>query len=380
MKEKKTILLLSPIPPPLGGIASWTKHILQYYNNEEKNINFSIIHLSTSNKKRRVTDKRQIFRILTGIINTLQVIIDFYLKIKNKKPDIVHFSSSASFGLFRDCLIQYIIKSNKVANIIHFHFGRIPILAEKKNWEWYLLKKIISNSTQAIVIDQKSYTTLHLLGFSNINYIPNPIAPEILDIKKITRKELNINESKNIVFVGHVIPAKGVFELVKACLEIPNLFLELIGPVEDSIKEDLFFIASQRDNGEWLKIPGGKSTEYVIEKMISTNIFCLPSYTEGFPNVILESMACGCTIISTNVGAIPQMLNITDLNNQCGICIEPKDSKAIKNTIEYYINNPEVAKLHGNNARKRVLTEYNMPTIWKMLENIWFKANYRNNQ
>ena len=38
------------------------------------------------------------------------------------------------------------------------------------------------------------------------------------------------------------------------------------------------------------------------------DLFVFPSYSEGFPNVILESMAAGCAIVTTNVGAIPQML------------------------------------------------------------------------
>lgn len=53
--------------------------------------------------------------------------------------------------------------------------------------------------------------------------------------------------------MGHVIVTKGVYELVKACLNVPGIELHIVGTVDESIKTDLQAIAQQRDNGSWLK-------------------------------------------------------------------------------------------------------------------------------
>jgi glycosyltransferase involved in cell wall biosynthesis len=59
-------------------------------------------------------------------------------------------------------------------------------------------------------------------------------------------------------------------------------------------------------------------------------IFVLPTYTEGFPNVILECMASGCPIITTPVGAIPDMLQFGS-TQACGACVDVKDVQGLKN-------------------------------------------------
>lgn len=383
MKEKIKVLLLSPIAPPVGGIATWTKHILSYYNNIKNDSNISLFHLSSSKKTGRITDKRLVYRIWTGIITSLNIFWETKNKIKEFSPNLVHFTSSASFGLFRDYIIQYLCISNNALNIVHFRFGRIPELSKKRNWEWKLISIIIQRSTRTIVIDKISYDVLISNGFNNINYLPNPISPEILNTINLYRDIIIKKEKRKIIFVGHVISKKGVYELAEACLKISNVKLELVGPYEEKVKDDLFKIAQTRENGKWLKISGSQDIRYIIDVLISADLFCLPSYTEGFPNVILESMACGCSIVSTNVGAIPDMLNSIDPENRCGTCVEPRDVNSLISAINLYLNNEILAKQHGDMAREKVLTEYNINKIWDNLVKIWIdcdsKKKERNN-
>jgi glycosyltransferase involved in cell wall biosynthesis len=369
------VVLLSPLPPPQGGIATWTKHILNYYQEVKDLSDISLIHVSTSKTIGRITDKRLLYRLWTGIVNTYSIIKEVRNTIDQTKPNVVHFTSSASLALFKDYIIQTIIRLNNADNIIHFRFGRIPQLSIKKNWEWMLLTLIIKRSSRCIVIDQKSYNTLIAFGFTNVDYVPNPVSPELLKLIEENNAKHIVREKRKIIFVGHVILTKGVYELVKACLDIPNITLELIGPYEEKVKRELFSLAKNRNNGDWMTMAGSLKMNQIIQKMMMANVFCLPSYSEGFPNVILESMACGCPIISTTVGAIPEMLNILDIENKCGICVNPNDICALKHAIGLYLNDEKLAKQHGDAARKRVVSEYNMPIVWGMLTKVWEKVN-----
>ena len=104
--------------------------------------------------------------------------------------------------------------------------------------------------------------------------------------------------------------------------------------------------------------------------MLKCGVFVLPSYTEGFPNVIIESMYCGCPIVATNVGAIPEMLNVS--NETCaGICVEPGDVEQLRNAIRLILDKINYAEKLGHNAKQRVVDEYSITAVWNMLNKIW---------
>ena len=104
--------------------------------------------------------------------------------------------------------------------------------------------------------------------------------------------------------------------------------------------------------------------------MMSAGVFVLPTYTEGFPNVIIESMACGCPIVTTDVGAIPEMLDI-EHGFSYGICVKPKDVEGLKNAVEKMLNDRDYALQCGKNAQLRVQEQYAMSVVWNQLTSIW---------
>jgi glycosyltransferase involved in cell wall biosynthesis len=174
-------------------------------------------------------------------------------------------------------------------------------------------------------------------------------------------------ETDSIVFVGHIIETKGVYELVKVCSylnEVNNL--TLVGPCSKQIKKDLIRIAETRNDGKWLSFTGEIEREQVFDFYRRCAIFCLPSYSEGFPYAILEAMAYACPIIATSVGAIPEMLN-----NGCGICIEPKNEKKLTSAIESIINNRSYSLQMGVSAHQKVIEKYTMENVFDQYLNIW---------
>jgi len=362
-KEIK-ILLCSPYGGVLGGISRWTEHIVKYYqSNNENDLWMDVFSLARAQKI--YADTPLIKRILYGFVEYTPLLKNYRKKIYSEKYDVVHITSSASLGLIRDILMLRITRENQTKSILHFRFGRIPELYKKNNWEKKLLDKTIRMADEIIVIDQSSFNTLINQGYKNIKLLPNPLGPEVEEIIENS----SIKREKNkIVFAGHVVPTKGVFELVQACKDIANIEVHILGAVTAEMKSRLYEAAG--NNKTWLKITGEQDYEKAIKEMLSANIFVLPTYTEGFPNVILESMACGCPIIASAVGAIPEMLNI-DGDEPAGICIEPKNIEQLKSAIIKILNDDKLASTFGNNAKKRVNEMYSMPSVWKQMTDIW---------
>lgn len=369
MKNNKCkVLLCSPLDVSSGcGIARWANHIKTYYKQQKR----SIIDVDFHSMDRTffVDDTTNIVtRVFYGIKDYFKIIKSICFRIKNNNYDIVHLVSSASISLIKDLYLLQKLNKCKLKSVLHFHFGRIPELYKSNNWEWRLIAKAIKLATVVVVIDKTSYDTLINVGFKNIRFLPNPLTPIITDI--IAFNDKIERDNNTILFVGHVFRTKGIYELVETCSNIPNIKLKIVGKYLENIKKELVDIANKSKGKIYIDFAGNMAYENVIREMLKCTLFVLPTYTEGFPNVILESMACGCTIVTTPVGAIPEMLNISG-KQPCGICVRVKDSEMLKKTINFLLSNPNLMKEYGQRAKTRVYDEYSINKVWNKMIKIW---------
>jgi len=349
-----------------GGINIWGKNVLSYYSQHNE-----AVYVEPISYDRRYDVKENtsfLSRFIYGFRDYSTSIKETKEKIKSNTYNVLHLCSSAQLSLIKDYYILKYARKKGLKTVLHLHFGRIPELFENNNWETFLLKKVAQIANMIVVMDANSYSVLKENGF-NVSYLPNPISPVILDQICSMRGSVSRIVSK-VLYVGHVIPSKGVYELVKACGNISDIELHLIGTIDEDVRNELNKITKLNEASDYLKIRGAMPHEQVVQEMLSAGVFVLPSYTEGFPNVILEAMACGCPIVATDVGAIPEMLDIENGNNN-GICVKPKDVEGLRGAIQKMLEDHTYAVQCGQNAQRRVNMLYSMPQIWTQLVNVW---------
>lgn len=366
----KRILLCSPYEIAhdnnAGGIVMWTRNIMhEFRQNPPAHIQLDLLSVS---RKTYIHENVSLFRrLVSGIIDYSGILTRIKRQLKETKYDGLHLSSSASISLIKDYIILNYSKKKGIKTFIHFHFGRIPMIIKQKGWEYRMLMKVCHLAHQIIVMDTCSFKVLNELGFKNVTFLPNPVSSEINDV--LLSCNIIERQRRKILFVGHMIKEKGIFELIEACKKVDNIELVMIGKVEPIVQQQ---IDSKYPHEKWLHLLGALSHKQVIEEMLKCGIFVLPSYTEGFPNVILEAMACSCPIVSTNVGAIPEMLDSYSTNN-AGIIIPPRDTIALKEALIKLLKNENLSNEISENAYKKVNQEYTSKKVFNQLCNIWEK-------
>lgn len=348
-----------------GGIVIWTRNIVsQYLSKKDYRIQLEL--LSTSRKIYISEHSSKFKRFFSGIIEYASIINKIKKRItQHNDIDGLHITSSGSMGLIRDYIILKYATKRNIKTFIHFHFGRIPSIIEKKGKEYKRLLRVCKIAHRVIVMDSKSLVALKREGIENAIFLPNPVSNEVFEVLQ-TQYEVK-RQPRRILFVGHVVKGKGIFELIEACSQIQNIELLVIGKVDKSVQD---WIDTQWHDAEWLKLLGTMPHKDVIVEMLKCGIFILPSYSEGFPNVILEAMACSCPIIASSVGAIPEMLG-NDTENKCGLVIPPKNLQAIKNAILTLLSDENLTKEIANNAVLKVNSEYTPEKVFKHLCDIW---------
>ena len=190
--------------------------------------------------------------------------------------------------------------------------------------------------------------------------ITNAIDPDnIIQSRNIDidwRVKLGLPENaKLIVFVGRMIPEKGVAQLIAAMPSIrqthPDAFLVMAG---DGILLEKYLHAAP--NGVFLL--GSQAYPDVLALLSQGDLFCLPSRSEGFACTVLEAAALGCPIVTTATGGSPQLL----VSPAYGILLPDMSSESISKACIQALKDPNWRKTASQLAKARLCSEFTWDT------------------
>jgi GalNAc-alpha-(1->4)-GalNAc-alpha-(1->3)-diNAcBac-PP-undecaprenol alpha-1,4-N-acetyl-D-galactosaminyltransferase len=166
-----------------------------------------------------------------------------------------------------------------------------------QSWAYRDCAKVIAQ-TQKVAKKMELNWKLH-----NLCIIPNPLAREVSGALKVDHER-----NKIVLSVGRLSHVKGHDILLDAWASVRNEFpewrLRLVGdgPERNSLQAQ----SKRLGLDDCLDFAG--STCPVWPEYFSAQVFVLPSRREGFPNVLLEAMACGCTCVASNCNSGPAEL------------------------------------------------------------------------
>lgn len=305
-----------------GGIAGWTGRVV---NSEIMRDSHSVGVVNTSLIGSRAKGARRI-SILSEIYRTANILISTLNKGMFGNYDIAHLNSNcSSYGLLRDNCVSAIVKMLRIPLIVHM---RCDVAYYKySSLAYWALKLLLNRADMIFALNQSSMDFISAKTGKPSVYMPLFIqdskCSENLN-KKIAEK------ASRICFVGHVSEQKGCNLINEIANNFPEITFALVGHVFESYDRE-----QAPPN---IKLIGEVSSEAVQSIMQESDLFLFPSYTEGFPNAVLEAMACGLPIIASSVGAIPDMVGT---NQEGGILVRTREMQDYVDAINKLSNDPQ---------------------------------------
>lgn len=324
----------------LGGMLTVAKN---YMNNAKfcKETNLIYIPSTTHGSK------------LSKMIFSLKAYHKISKTIKKKNIDIVHVHMSHGGSSIREGLIMRKARKLGCKTVAHLHSASFPI--------WY---NNLSNVRKNIVSNMMQYADVIIaLGeeWKNIyaDVTKHKIRIEVI-YNAVPCQKVNCynSEAKEILFLAHMIKRKGIDDLLQAISHIQN-------KIPDGVSFSLY--GADRDKNINDKIQSMKLGDVVHYKGWLTNeqkdicfkntmLNVLPSYNEGLPMTILETMAYGIPNIATNIAAIPEA--ISDGKN--GFLFTPGDIDRLETLLIDLISNPEKRRCISNVAYETIENKFSI--------------------
>lgn len=273
--------------------------------------------------------------------------------------DIVHIHLAV---VKRKLVFFYLAKFFKKKTIVHLHVPDPETSINGKNKHLY--RKIMQNADQVIVLSEFWRTQLKdvLQITERVTTIYNP-CPTIETVK-------NIDKKNQILFAGTISKRKGYDLLLRAFAPIsqkhPNWNIALAGNGEITEAEQL---AKELHIEKQVTLLGWISGDKKAEAFSSSKIFCLPSYSEGFPMAVLDAWAFGLPVICTPVGGLTDI--VVDEKN--ALVFECGDIETLTKKLDTLISNETLYNRIAEQSRKLSQTSFNLVTINQQIADLYLK-------
>ncbi len=290
--------------------------------------------------------------------NKILRLFDMIFSVLNKrnKVDVIFIDTYSTTNFYYALIISQIARLLKKPYIPILHGGNLPFRLNKyPRFSKAIFNHAYTNMSPSLYLVEE----FNKYGYGNVEFIPNSIQIEnygykervydnikllwVRSFSKIYNPKLAIDVTKRLVDKGY------------------NSTLCMIGPDSDGTLEELKVYAKQLSVE--VEFTGKLSKQEWINKSKDFNIFINTTDFDNMPVSVIEAMALGLPVVSTNVGGIPFLIE----HEKDGILVDKNNSEDMTEAIIRIASNTNLAKSLSQNARSKV-EHYD----WSIVKEKWF--------
>ncbi|MHC5280845.1 glycosyltransferase family 4 protein [Listeria kieliensis] len=340
------ILMVGPDPKEKGGIATVISNFKQYYTSEKHQLFF----LSSWSEKSKWKTEWQAFRLIRKVIH-------------DQKIDIVHFHVAQKGSFYRKALLSRLVPKH-CRVIFHMHASQFDLFYEKSRWMMKALIRHIFNRIDHVVVLGENWKKFYqTVTSTEVSIIQNAV--------QVPERPSYDEKSKTIVTFGRIGKRKGSYDLLQVAArmdkDFPEVKFVLYGDGDiEGVSDEIKMMGLQN-----VELGGWVSKEEQAEILKTTMLHFLPSYREGLPMAVLETMAAGIPNLTTNVGDIPAV--ISDGKNGMLVC--PGEVEVMANELACFIKDDNsIQNRYSKNARQTIKQNFSFEAYMRSWEQIYKKT------
>lgn len=263
------------------------------------------------------------------------------------------YSTSAFWYAF---LISQLCRLLRLPYVPILHGGNLPVRLQKSS---YLSRLVFKNAYRNVAPSKYLQSIFENEKYTNVIHIPNSI-----DVQKYSFEQRMTSSPKIFwvrAFAAIYNPKMAIDVLQRVKLVYPEATLCMVGPDKDGS------MAITKEYAKLLGLEviftGGLTKEEWITLSRNYNVFINTTHFDNTPVSVMEVMALGLPVVSTNVGGIPFLLN----DNIDAMLVADNDAIAMSETVLQLAQDMTLTKKLTFNARKKV-----EDLDWEVIKNQWF--------
>ena len=349
------LLIVGPLPPPLGGV----QLIIDMQRHSSLSREFELHVVDTSKRQLRWAVENPTWKTPIYFARDFLRLLRALVRLR---PDVVLVHAAPSFSLLRDWVFMVIARIAGAKVICHYHGTLHTRFPSGETRSGRAIGRMLMSAAHRVIVLGPSYQKEMAKAWKRDDLV---WAPNMADVELFRSVAAGIrvpwlaSGDRAVLFVGRLSAPKGLYDLFDAIPLVierhPEAKFVLVGVAESDAMEPVIRAEADR-RGITARIAflgtiegRDKAVAFATSQMI-----VVPSWTEAFPLVIPEAMAAGLPVIATAVGAIPDFVK----DEEDGFLIAPGDSPALAERICRLLDDEGLRRRIGERVRERAPREF----------------------
>jgi glycosyltransferase involved in cell wall biosynthesis len=350
--RKPRLLLIGPLPPPIGGVESYTQALLESGAFGD----FELTHCDTTKGRPKSTQGRFDAGNFAWAARHIARVRD---AVERTRPDVVYLPVAGTWaGFLRDMALARVARSRGARVVGHVHGSDFHLVLARGGIDRAIVRAGLGQFDRLLVLGGRWKSLLEQHGIrAACDVVPSTFRREIFERGvHAAPAPREAGGPVRALFVGQVGRRKGTFDILEALPRVREagvpLHVTFVGPPELTGEWDALTETHRRLGLESMAtFTNQLQGEALYARYEASDLFVMPSYTEGLPVVLFEAGLFRIPAITTPVGSIPDLI----VDGRNGLLVPPGDRERIAAALVRLARDHDERERMGRQLREDVM-------------------------
>lgn len=345
------VLFLAQLPPPVHGASLMSRYLLDGLL-KDPGYQVEAVNISTADVLAGLGKPT-----VSKLLRLLWLVLRVFATLLRQRFDVVYITlSPTGSAFFKDGLLLFLAKIFVPRRIIHLHGKGIQAELSRSSLRRLLYRWVFSGC-EVVHLSQGLLADIEGLPCAARHVVANGVPAQ--------QTVAHAEKEYDFIYLSNLVEVKGIFVFLEALGQLKaqgaSFRAAVVGAATDEVASEVASLIATYGLRDYVDLLGPRYGAEKYTALKASRVFVLPTFyrNECFPLSILEAMSVGLAVVSTDEGAIAEIVE----HGKCGLIVESHSPESLGSALQHLLEDPDEVAEMARTARDKFLRAYTLDSF-----------------